>query len=162
VLSHLHVFLSTQQHSTVIIAITVEQAERNERNRQIALDRAAVYRREQREDGRAATGVAEDTVADAAASADGETRGGRKIGEDGSETLDKEESPDAGYNGMTDTPEPGNDDDAIAKEMLCDLHAIDKGLNDCRFPAEHRAPPRCFRGRGAVSGVRVWFFDPLL
>ncbi len=111
----------------MITAITVEQAERTERNRQVALDRAAAYRREQqREGGRAATGAADDTMADAAANTEGETRGGRERGEDESrEILDKAEYPDAGYNSMTDPPKPGDDDDAIAEEMLGDLHAID-------------------------------------
>ena len=75
-------------------------------------------------------------MADTAASADGETRGGRERGEDESrEILDKAEYPDAGYNSMTDPPKPGDDDDAIAEEMLGDLHAIDKGLNDNLHPA---------------------------
>ena len=93
-------------NSSVITAITVEQAERTERNRQVALDRAAAYRREQREGGRAATGAADNTVADAADSADGETRGGREDGEYGSETLEEAEYPDAGYHGMTEPLEP--------------------------------------------------------
>ncbi len=69
----------------MITASTVEQAEQTEHNHQVALDRAAAYRREQREGGRAVTGAADDTVADAAASADSETRDGREGGEDGSE-----------------------------------------------------------------------------
>ena len=80
----------------MITAITVEQAARMERNRQVALDRAAAYRREQQEGGRAATGAAADAAADAADSADGETRGGREGGEDGSEHPDEAEDPDAG------------------------------------------------------------------
>ena len=96
-----------------------------ERNRQVALDRAAAYRRKQQEGGGAATGAAADAAADAADSADGETRGGREGGEDGSEPTDEAEYPDAGYNGMTDHPEPGDDDAAIAEEMLGDLHALD-------------------------------------
>ena len=72
----------------MITVITMEETKRMERNRQVALDRVAAYRREQRrEGGRAATGAADDTVADAAASADGETRSGREGGEDGSKTL---------------------------------------------------------------------------
>ncbi len=98
----------------MITATTVEQAKLTGRKRQVALDRAGAYRREQREGGRAATGAADDTVADAAASADGETRGGREGGEDGSKTLDEAEYPNAGYNGMTEPPEPGDDDDAMA------------------------------------------------
>ncbi len=43
-------------------------------------------------------------MADDAASADGETRSGREGGDDGSETLNEEEYPHAGYNGMTEPP----------------------------------------------------------
>ena len=110
-----------------------------ERKSQVALDRAAAYRREQQEGGRAATGAAADAAADAADSADGETRGGREGGEDGSEPPDEAEYPDAGYNGMTDPPEPGDDDAAIAEEMLGDLHALDKGLNDNHLAHLHHA-----------------------
>ncbi len=78
----------------MITAITVEQAERTERNRQVVLDLAAAYRREQREGGRVATGAADATMADFLASADGKKRGGREVGEDGSrETLDEAENP---------------------------------------------------------------------
>ncbi len=62
-------------NSSVITEITVEQAARMERYRQVALDQAAAYRREQREGGGAAIGAADDKLADAAASADAETRG---------------------------------------------------------------------------------------
>ena len=78
-------------------------------------------------------------MADTAASADGETRGGREGGEDGSEPPDEAEYPDAGYNGMTDPPEPGDDDAAIAEEMLGDLHALDKGLSDYHPAHLHHA-----------------------
>jgi hypothetical protein len=46
----------------------------------------------------------------------------------------------AGDNDVTDPPKPGDDDATIAKEMLGNIHALDKGLNDNHLAHLHHAP----------------------
>ena len=67
-------------------------------------------------------------------SADGETRGGREGGEDGSEPPDEAEYPDAGYNDMTDPPNRLTPMPQQPKRCSATFMPSTKGLDD-----NHRA-----------------------